>query len=79
MPKKELSFENAMKRLEEIATNLENGDFSLEESLKLYKEGVELITLCNSKLESFENSIKIIVNKDGELIEEDFIPNDNWF
>ena len=79
MPKKELSFENAMKRLEEIASNLENGDFSLEESLKLYKEGVELIALCNSKLESFENSIKIIVNKDGELIEEDFIPNDNWF
>ena len=77
MPKKELSFENAMKRLEEIATNLENGDFSLEESLKLYKEGVELISLCNSKLETFENSIKIIVNKDGELIEEDFIPNDN--
>ena len=77
MPKKELSFENAMKRLEEIATNLEYGDFSLEESLKLYKEGVELISLCNSKLETFENSIKIIVNKDGELIEEDFIPNDN--
>ena len=77
MPKKEMSFENAMKRLEEIANLLENGNFPLEESLKLYEEGVKLINLCNSKLEKVEKSIKIIVNKDGELVEEDFALNDN--
>ena len=78
MPKKEISFENAMDRLEEIANLLENGDFSLEESLKLYEEGVKLIAFCNSKLQKIENSIKIIVNKDGELVEEDFVPNEDW-
>lgn len=79
MPKKEISFENAMERLEEIANLLENGDFSLEESLKLYEEGIKLINICNSKLEKVESSIKIILNKDGELVEEDFVQNENWF
>ena len=36
MPKKEVSFEEAIKKLEEIVDSLENGDFPLEESLKLY-------------------------------------------
>ena len=78
MPKKEISFENAMDRLEEIANLLENGDFPLEKSLKLYEEGVKLIAFCNSKLEKVESSIKIIMNKEGELIEEDFVPNEDW-
>ena len=39
MPKKELSFENAMERLEEIASQLESGEFTLDEALKLYEEG----------------------------------------
>ncbi len=76
MPKKEITFEQALNRLEEITESLENGDFSLEESIKLYEEGVKLIKLCNSKLENVESSIKILINKDGELLEEDFIPNE---
>ena len=76
MAKKEVSFEQALERLEEIADSLENGDFSLEESIKLYEEGVKLIKLCNAKLEGVESSIKILINNDGELIEEDFNPNE---
>jgi exodeoxyribonuclease VII small subunit len=76
MPKKELSFEDAMERLDEIASMLESGDFTLDEALKLYEEGVKLIGVCETKLKSVESSVKILVNKDGELTEEDFTPNE---
>lgn len=72
MPKKELSFENAMERLEEIADKLDSGDFTLDEALKLYEEGVKLIGACEEKLKNVEGSVKILINKDGELAEEEF-------
>ncbi len=77
MPKKELSFEKAMERLEEIVESLESGGCPLEESLKLFEEGVKLVKLCNSKLESVEGSIKKLANIDGEMIEEDFFTDEN--
>ena len=76
MAKKELSFEEAMEKLEEIVDSLESGDFPLEESLKLYEEGVKLVNLCNNKISNVEKSIKILLNSDGELVEEDFVSND---
>lgn len=76
MPKKEVSFENAMERLEEIVESLENGEYPLEESLKLFEEGVKLVKLCNTKLESVEGSIKKLINVNGELVEKDFITDD---
>ena len=76
MPKKELSFEEAMEKLEELVNSLESGDFALEESLKLYEEGVKLVNLCNKKISNVEKSIKILLNSDGELVEEDFVSND---
>ena len=79
MPKKELSFEKAMDRLEEIVASLEGGEFPLEESLKLFEEGVKLVKLCNSKLESVEGSIKKLVNIDGGMVEEDFFTDEDWF
>ena len=48
---KELTFEDAMMRLEEITKKLENGAASLDDSLKLFEEGVMLVRFCNSKLE----------------------------
>ena len=76
MPKKEQSFEEAMEKLEEIVNSLESGDFKLEESLKLYEEGVKLVNLCNDKITKVEKSIKILLNSDGELVEEDFNSDD---
>jgi exodeoxyribonuclease VII small subunit len=76
MPKKEISFENAMERLDEIAAMLESGDFSLDEALKLYEEGVKLIGICDTKLKNAQGAVKIIVNKEGEILEEDFTPNE---
>ena len=48
---KELTFEDAMMRLEEITKKLENGAASLDDSLKLFEEGVMLVRFCNSKLD----------------------------
>ena len=76
MPKKELSFEEAINKLVEIVDSLENGDFPLEESLKLYEEGVKLVNICTTKINNVEKSVKILSNSNGELVEEDFLPND---
>lgn len=77
MPKKEISFEKAMERLEEIVASLESGECPLEDSLELFAEGVKLVKLCNNKLETIEGSIKKLVNIDGEMVEEDFFTDED--
>ncbi|MBE6673692.1 MAG: exodeoxyribonuclease VII small subunit [Ruminococcaceae bacterium] len=76
MAKKNISFEDALDRLEEIVDLLESGENPLEKSLELFEEGVKLVKLCNKKLENVENSIKILVNNDGEFVEKDFNPDE---
>lgn len=53
----ELTFENAMKRLEEIVTALEKNDASLDESIKLFEEGTRLTSFCSKKLEFAQQKI----------------------
>lgn len=63
------TFEAALKRLEEIVQSLEKGDLALDESLKLYEEGIKLSRLCHAKLEEAEGKIALLL-KDarGEAI-----------
>jgi len=61
---KELSFEQALKRLEKIAEDLESDDVSLDVSLKHYEEGMKLIGVCNKKLEEAKKKVDILVKKD---------------
>lgn len=49
---KEISYEDAMKRIDEIVSSLEKGDVPLEEALKLFEEGTKLTNLCYKKLEN---------------------------
>jgi exodeoxyribonuclease VII, small subunit len=69
---KHLKFEDALKRLEKITDKLETGDLSLEESLKLYQEGIKLKEWCYKYLQEAEGKIyKIIQSNDGkEILEE---------
>lgn len=67
----ELSFETAMKRLEEIVDALENQDTPLEESMKLYKEGATCARLCREKLEHARHELQIWENGQAEPISED--------
>ena len=61
--KKEYNFENALKRLEEISDLLENEDTPLEDSIKLFEEGIELKEYCEEKLKSAKLKIEKIVKK----------------
>lgn len=72
MTKKTMTFEAAMERLEEIARLLESGSEGLDESLKLYEEGVSLIRLCTQKLETAEQSVKILQMSEEGIILADF-------
>jgi len=70
---KEISFESAIARLEQIVGQLESGKATLDESLKLYEEGVELVRFCNDTLDKAEKKIKVVKNRpDGTQVEEDF-------
>jgi len=70
--KKYQDFESALEKLEEITTLLESGETSLEESMSLYTQGVEIAKYCNEKLAEAEKKIKIIREQDGVLSEQKF-------
>ena len=57
----EPTFEQALAQLEQIVQRLEKGELPLEESLKLYEEGVRLSRLCHGKLEEAEGRIELLV------------------
>jgi exodeoxyribonuclease VII small subunit len=64
----EIKFEEALKKLEKIVQDLENGDLSLDEALKKYQDGLELSRLCSQRLESARKKIDVLTkNKKGEL------------
>ena len=69
---KEVKFEDAMKELEQIATELENGNLSLEESIDKFEQGMKLSKECNEMIEKAEKKITILLEKDGKIEEEDF-------
>ena len=76
MEKQNKSFESNMQRLEQIVRAMERGDVALEESLKLFQEGTNLVRSCNELLENAQLQVKMIMTaSDGSPKEEDF-PHD---
>lgn len=65
-------FESKLKKLEEIVAQLEAGDISLESSLKAYEEGVKITQECEAALESAQQRVEKLVEKDGKLSREPF-------
>lgn len=63
---KELTYEKAYKRLEEIVEKLENGSVPLEESMKLFEEGTKLVNFCNSKLNAAEQKFTQLITENSE-------------
>lgn len=73
MAKKTKSFEEALSRLEEIVSAMEEGELSLDETVKLYKEGVELASFCGEKLSGAKQQISILsTGLDGSMEEKPF-------
>jgi exodeoxyribonuclease VII small subunit len=61
----EKKFEEAMERLEQIVESLEGGDLTLEESLKIFEQGMNLIRFCSKKLEEAEQKVTLLVKESG--------------
>jgi len=67
------SFEESMARLEQIVRAMERGDVALEESLKLFQEGTELVRSCQKLLDEAQLQVKrIMTASDGSPVEEEF-------
>ena len=67
------SFEASMARLEQIVRAMERGEVALEESLKLFQEGTELVRNCQKLLDEAQLQVKTIMTAaDGSPVEEDF-------
>ena len=71
--KTKMNFEQALSRLEKITDKLEEGKLGLEESLKLFSEGIELSGFCSAKLEEAKKKIQVLVKtSDGKIKTEKF-------
>ena len=71
MSKDKLGFEASMEKLEKIVNDLEKGEYSLEESLQRFEEGIKLGKSCMKVIDDAEAKVKKLVD-DGELTEEAF-------
>jgi len=68
-----ITFEEAMKKLESIVETLGEGNLSLDDSLKMFEEGMELCKFCNKKLDEAEYKVEKLMEKEGgEISVEDF-------
>ena len=73
MSKQSKTFEESMIRLEQIVRAMERGDVVLEESLKLFREGTELVQSCAKLLDEAQMQIqKVMTAADGSPVMEDF-------
>lgn len=69
-----MDFEKKLTRLEEIVKSMEGGDLTLENSLKLFEEGIRLSRECHGQLDQAEQKVKLLlkVEQDGTAVTEDF-------
>ncbi|MBN1104318.1 MAG: exodeoxyribonuclease VII small subunit [Deltaproteobacteria bacterium] len=73
----EKKFEEAMEKLQGIVDSLEGGDLSLEKSLKIFEEGMELVHFCSRKLEEAEQKVSLLVKEgEGKYVHQGFEPQD---
>ena len=69
----EKKFEEAMERLEQIVETLESGDLVLDESLKIFEEGMGLVNFCTKKLEEAEQKVTILIKEsEGKWAQQPF-------
>ena len=73
MKKENMSFEESMQRLEQIIRAMERGEVPLEESLKLFQEGTQLVASCEKMLDNAQLQVKMVLTApDVSPVLEDF-------
>ena len=70
----DLSFEESLEQLEEIVNKLETGDVPLDDAIDEFTKAMQLVKICNAKLNNAEEAIAKIVQDNGEI--ENFNPNE---
>ena len=73
----EVNCEEAMKKLEALAQELEKGDLDLDQSVQKFEEGMALAKKCNDILEKAEKRITILIQEEEGLKEENFVPQED--
>ena len=70
-----ITFEEAVARLEQIVRSMEEGKLSLDDSLKAFEEGIALVRFCNGKLDAAEQRVRILLTgEDGAMTTAPFRP-----
>jgi len=65
---KEPTFEEALKSLEDVVSKLESGETNLEESIRLFEEGMRLSGLCQKRLDDADRKIELLMRKQGGVV-----------
>ena len=63
---KEFNFEKALENLEELVSSMENGELSLEDSLKAFERGIKLTRECQTALKEAEQKVQVLINEEGD-------------
>ena len=71
-----ITFEQAMVKLEKILRDLESGDVALEESIKLFEEGVKLSGICSTLLKDAKQKVEILIDNGNSVNKENFTANE---
>jgi len=70
-------FELSLKKLEDAVSRLESGELSLDDSLKVFEEGVKHASICSRKLNEAQKRVELLLKrKDGSFYKEEFQPDD---
>ena len=75
--KKSIDFEEALDQLEELVEDMENGDLTLEESLKAFEQGIKLTRECQSALSLAEQKVQLLIEENGKLKTVDIANSDD--
>lgn len=73
--KKTVNFEKALAELEKLVEEMEQGNLSLEESLKRFEKGIALTSECQQALQRAELKVQELIEKNGQLLEKNFEVN----
>jgi len=70
-------FEKALENLEELVTSMEEGDLSLEDSLKAFETGIKLTRECQGALKAAEQKVQVLINENGDTEDLDLTGSDD--
>ncbi len=74
--KKNYPFETSLEKLEKLVEQMEDGDLTLEDSLKTFEEGIRLTRECQQALAAAEQKVKLLIEENGQVTASDFEDED---